>query len=695
MSQSITRLKELLFDAEAERLAQLARQIESVAASESAGRVELRRLIDEIHARVGDGERLTTSVSEILSEALKRAEVSDHHNLSRNVAPLVVATIKAELKNSQDEMVEALYPITGRLVKAYVASAMKDLADEINRKLERNPLMLRLQSLATGRSVAELAMAGTQDFCVVELYLVRRGSGALIQRWPEGTEVANGREHAMSGILAAINEFATEAFQANDGALRNIDLGGETVYMRASPLYLLAARCSGCAPGRVETLIDEAFLAAVERQSDVGEQADAAHDASSLHALGSDLNRQIAAELAPMRRSGGMHLLKTLAAVLLMTLAGWLAYGWYGEFVSNRVMTAARSVVTNVPAMEGYPVDLGVALRGRQLTITGLAPSTDIKSAVMSNLHAALPQTAIEDRLAVVASERGPDLTPQITKVADEVSRIEGEIAMSDARRALAQTEVRLEASVHDLDSAATLSAEKAPAISEAKGSAQMVLGEVKALASKLSSDAGALNSARADIKTMAGRLLQVANAAVAIGDQPVVHASGASLDDPVEALAAQAQRLQTVASALLVTLAHKPEPVTPLPPAPAAEPSADEKLRAWARANAVFFAEGTAFRDEALTTRTLESGAALLKQVDVLLRVVGYTDESGGGQRNTALAQQRAEKVRQALIGLGVPENRVVAVGRRDARDISQANGADSPNRRAEFEVGFDGERR
>ena len=262
MSQSVDRLKELLFDDEAQALHELARKVESIADIDARGREELKQRLEEVFARAGTHERLTASVAEILDEALRRAEVSQHADLSRAIAPLVVTTIKSELRNSQDEMVEALYPITGRLVKSYVASAMKDLSDQMNRRLEQNALMLRLQSLTTGRSVGELALAGTQDFEIRELYLIRRGSGELVAHWPDAP--MSGREQTMSGVLAAINEFANEAFAADQSSLRHIDLGGEDVYLRGSPVYLLAARCSGTAPQSVEQVIDDTFLTAVE-----------------------------------------------------------------------------------------------------------------------------------------------------------------------------------------------------------------------------------------------------------------------------------------------------------------------------------------------------------------------------------------------------------------------------------------------
>lgn len=230
MPDSIDRLKKLLFEGEAQALAELAERIELLAGQTAAthsgvasalekldqahgrSRTEIAARIDEIAARVGTDASLEKSVAEILDGALRRAETSSYSSVSDAVAPFVVNTVRTEIRNSRDELVEALYPVTGRIVKAYVTSAMNDLFQKINRQLEMNPVMLRIQSLATGRSVAELALAGSQRLAVEELYLIRRGSGDLVERWPQAN--AGNRDQVVVGVLAAIHEFATEAFDA-------------------------------------------------------------------------------------------------------------------------------------------------------------------------------------------------------------------------------------------------------------------------------------------------------------------------------------------------------------------------------------------------------------------------------------------------------------------------------------------------
>src|SRR5262245_58749266 len=131
----VERLKELLFDNEARALS------------------DLTHRVDQLFNTAGTEERFRDSVAVVLDGALRTAEVSRHAELASAMAPLIVKTIKTEIRNSQDELVEAIYPVTGRIVQAYLTSALRDLADDINRRFELNPAMLRLRSLISGKSV--------------------------------------------------------------------------------------------------------------------------------------------------------------------------------------------------------------------------------------------------------------------------------------------------------------------------------------------------------------------------------------------------------------------------------------------------------------------------------------------------------------------------------------------------------------
>ena len=166
MSESVDKLKALLFQPESDAIATLSQRI------------------GDVFERAGTTERFKASVATVLDSALREAEVAHHDDLADAIAPLIVKTVKTEIHNSTDDLVEALYPATGRMVKAYVASAIKDLTEEINRRLEANPVMLRLNALMAGRSAGELAIADSQRLKVEDTFLIRRATGELVARAP-------------------------------------------------------------------------------------------------------------------------------------------------------------------------------------------------------------------------------------------------------------------------------------------------------------------------------------------------------------------------------------------------------------------------------------------------------------------------------------------------------------------------------
>ncbi|MEL7049297.1 MAG: hypothetical protein AAFO75_10125, partial [Pseudomonadota bacterium] len=283
MSQSVVKLKQLLFDSENQTLnelqnriehlgstsredrGRLSQEIEALASREAGYRLEMTRRLDEVFTRAGTLERFQESVASVLDQALKNAEVTRHGELSEAIAPLVTKTIKTEIHNSQDDLVEALYPMTGRMVQAYVSSAIKDMMDEINRRISQNQTMLRLRSITTGRSMAELALAETQKLDVEEIYLIRRGTGEILDRWPAAPSKGN-VDHLVSGVLTAVNEVAAEAFHVKGDAMRRLEVDDDAVYLRVSPSYLLVAKCKGTAHDSVEKIIDEEFLLTLQER---------------------------------------------------------------------------------------------------------------------------------------------------------------------------------------------------------------------------------------------------------------------------------------------------------------------------------------------------------------------------------------------------------------------------------------------
>ena len=101
-------------------------------------------------------------------------------------------------------------------------------------------------------------------------------------------------------------------------------------------------------------------------------------------------------------------------------------------------------------------------------------------------------------------------------------------------------------------------------------------------------------------------------------------------------------------------------------------------------------FSEATRYADPGAAQAALQQVSSLVLASDPSLgvRVVGYADFDGtDALSNRITSQKRADAVRQQLVSLGVPEGRLLAVGRSTEDRVIDSDAAGNANRRAIFE--------
>lgn len=446
MSQDgVIRLKELLFDKESRELDALAQRLATVA------------------ERAGSDASFRSSVAATLEGALRDAEAANHHQVSDALAPLVVRTVRTEVEASSDTLPAKLYPHIGVMVRDYVRSAIRDLMEDINRRLEdgltKNRLSLRIRSWTTGRPMAELALADTDRFEVEELHLIRRGSGELLAHWsrlrPDIAEAgqSNGKDALLSGLLTAMTAFIEEVYEADKAGLRTIDFGGHTVYLRGSPLHLLAAKCRGQAGAGVHTLLDEAFLRALDTSA-----------TPDLAALSRSLEADIAERQKNLReaqRRSGMRPLRFLLWLLALALAAY--FGWHGyvTYRTSSLQAAVDKVIAETPALKGYPTRATVDYGGGRIDVSGLAPSGDIRTDILKRLGEAAPASVITETLGVVPGAESANLADEAARSRERLAALEARIeTMTTTLAGLAKSMEGMNASLETMARSASVDAE-------------------------------------------------------------------------------------------------------------------------------------------------------------------------------------------------------------------------------------------
>lgn len=101
-------------------------------------------------------------------------------------------------------------------------------------------------------------------------------------------------------------------------------------------------------------------------------------------------------------------------------------------------------------------------------------------------------------------------------------------------------------------------------------------------------------------------------------------------------------------------------------------------------------FSEASA-RIEPASERLLDEVANSLRPcVGSIIAVTGHTDGNGNPEANVALSRARAEAVRYALIGRGIPEDGLRSIGVGSQKPVKGLDPLDPANRRIEFSVIF-----
>jgi OOP family OmpA-OmpF porin len=105
-------------------------------------------------------------------------------------------------------------------------------------------------------------------------------------------------------------------------------------------------------------------------------------------------------------------------------------------------------------------------------------------------------------------------------------------------------------------------------------------------------------------------------------------------------------------------------------------------------KARSIRFSEASASIDPASEALLDEVAAALRRCLGSIIAVTGHTNRGGDEGANLALSKARADAVRWALIGRGIPADGLRAAGLGSEKPVEGLDPADPANRRIDFSV-------
>ncbi|MEZ4865277.1 MAG: hypothetical protein R3C14_28465 [Caldilineaceae bacterium] len=242
--------------------------------------------------------RLRNELAELenLLDEMER-QLRDKEALVATITPVMAGAIRTSISESRNEMVDALYPIMGKLVQRSVTEAMRDLARRIDQQMRRTfqikSAFQRFAARLRGVSDAEFAMRAALPTEVLEIFLIHRETGLLLLHvsapspmtadsasldtspvttaqgkleGPEVDEPEGDDSDLISGMLTAIRDFAEDAFgRGEEGDLNEIQYGDKTILIEGAHLVYIATVMRGIQRGNLRAEMRETMIA-IEHQ---------------------------------------------------------------------------------------------------------------------------------------------------------------------------------------------------------------------------------------------------------------------------------------------------------------------------------------------------------------------------------------------------------------------------------------------
>ena len=182
-----------------------------------------------------DESKLSSKVGPIILHQIDEFKTS----IPTTLGPTITATLKTEIAKNKDEVVDALYPVLGKMIKKYIAQEIKKLSDKINEQLGFKE---KVRSWFGKSKEKQAIIEGLAAAHIEQVLLIEKESGLLKASYSNTKTID---EEMISGMLTAIKSFIEDAYSQKDQSLELIDYELYQLHLQSFNRYYVAVVVSG------------------------------------------------------------------------------------------------------------------------------------------------------------------------------------------------------------------------------------------------------------------------------------------------------------------------------------------------------------------------------------------------------------------------------------------------------------------
>lgn len=360
----------------------------------------LSPLLDKMFAErtQQDKSAIVNALAPSAAKALREQYHKFPAEVAEDLAPLMGDAIREQVREQRDAMVDALYPIIGSTIAKYMAEALRQLAENVNKKVESafsvGGLVRKAKAKATGVSETELIMSESVPFTVEAAFLIHKKSGIMISEARDaGIQLDS---NLVAGMLTAIRSFVNN-WIAKAGEVSEIDAieyGRSKIILEVAGHCYLAIVVAGEPPAKLIRRIRET-LARIVEESDreiAAFHGEMSFIPTSVHEkVQSLLDENITARARKARHKSLARTMLPLGVILALLIG--VPLGWHLYQQQRNEKTAAKVRAAIEQAVGFHPPSLDVKVDGDDVALSGVLP------------NALLAQRALDATISAAQSE--------------------------------------------------------------------------------------------------------------------------------------------------------------------------------------------------------------------------------------------------------------------------------------------------
>jgi hypothetical protein len=175
--------------------------------------------------------------------------------------PFLSSAIAIQIRDSQDEIIEALYPIIGKLIRRYIAVEISQLGERLDAQLQQTlspeAWWERLVALFKGESYDNRIMKKVAKASIEEIFVIDKDSGLLLGNYSFNNLID---ADMIAGMLTGIKAFVEQAFMQGTQELQSLEYDKYKLLVHNFHTYYCVFVISGILSPDFESRITDTLL---------------------------------------------------------------------------------------------------------------------------------------------------------------------------------------------------------------------------------------------------------------------------------------------------------------------------------------------------------------------------------------------------------------------------------------------------